>query len=345
MPKTKITIPAQKAIPAQWVTFPEQRIELVAETTPAYTFEVDTGEAPVATSATYMPASAADLQSKLQGALDNGKLLCTSSDMLLEVPDTIDLLMRNNGFGAPQGWRGNGGVLRWTGNDPAKSVVRFKMGADQCYGIEVGDFMIDGGQWNLSASPVVWAGRQCKAGLEFSIDASVGAVYQFKVNNYVGRNFLTYALWIEGEIYEGVIDSPWVHASNNGLMIKMGGAVPGVISNITVRTPNLRGNGGWGMVLDGAKSVDVVAGGSFINNTLGGIWANQGIRLVDGPNFENCGPAGIRSDAAADGLTRVVNCCGSNTIGNMPNLIDYRGPAGGLYQAGNFMFNGSVVKP
>lgn len=287
---------------------------------------------PVVTGGWYMPSSAADLQSKLQAALDNGKTLCTSPDMDLDVPAQISLTLRDVG-GRTHGWNGFGGWLNWTANDAAQSIVKFTMAGPQNYGLMIEGIGMMGG---------LYTGAENKAGFEVFADVAVGALYQFRFNDLVTR-YCNTGMWFEGQIFEGTIGDPMAQACGDGMVFRMTGNQ--VMSNITVRTPNIRACSGWGIRLDGVKSVDVVAGGSFINDNAGGIWADQGIRTIDGPNFENCGVSAIRQDAAADGSSKVTNCSGSNTSGGMPFLIDYRGPAAGLDQSGNSMYAGTVMKP
>jgi hypothetical protein len=63
----------------------------------------------------------------------------------------------------------------------------------------------------------------------------------------------------------------------------------GIISNMMVYGGNFSRCFGYGMaMLDGANSVDVI-GGSFVNNSLGGISAPNGIRTVAFTNGENTG--------------------------------------------------------
>lgn len=97
-------------------------------------------------------------------------------------------------------------------------------------------------------------------------------------------------LHLVGDLYESWFPNlNSENAAGSGVYIENGN---GVISNLKFRDMNLSRNGRYGMeTLSRHLHLD---GGSFINNALGGIWADMGLFQAHALQFENSGLNGIK---------------------------------------------------
>jgi hypothetical protein len=280
----------------------------------------------------FKPTSAAQLQAAWQAAIAAGYIL--HLDPTTAITDSTPIVVPGVDFGQqPRGLNGNGASFNYTGTGAAVTLQPGPSNNNR--GMALTNFHIQG---NNTAGTT---------GLYFAVDSPV-AFYKFTGRDIYVDGFGV-GIRVEGNFFESLLDNMQVeNCSGDGIQVADGPAntIAGIISNVTLLTPNLSRNGGYGLHLSTAKSVDV-RGGSFINDVKGGIFAEQGERTIDGPNFENCGTAAITLSAAADAGCTVVNCSGSNTAtfpgGPMTKLINYTGAAGGLYQAGNQMYAGTVT--
>jgi hypothetical protein len=279
------------------------------------------------------PTSAAQLQAAWQAAIGGGYIL--QLDPTTQISDSTPISLTGVDFGQqPRGLNGNGACFVYTGDGPA---VTIKSGpANSNRGMVLTNFHIVG-DYNKTTS----------TGLYINCDAGA-SIYKF-----LGRDIYIDGFGVgmrtEANFFESLLDNLQIENCKGDCLQVADGpgqAIDGIISNVTVQTPNCSRSGGYGIHCSTAKSVDV-RGGSFINDVQGGILGEQGIRLIDGPNFENCGTAAITLLQAADAGVRVTNCSGSNTAtyagGPMTKLIVYSGAAGGLSQDGNQMYAGSVL--
>jgi hypothetical protein len=283
--------------------------------------------------ALFLPTSAAQLQAAWQDAITNGYIL--QLDPKTKISDSQPISLTGVDFGQqPRGLNGNGACFVYTGDGPA---VTIKSGASNSNRGMVLTALHLVGDYSKTTS----------TGLYVNCDAGA-SIYKF-----LGRDIYIDGFGVgmrtEANFFESLLDNLQIENCKGDCVQVADGpgqAIDGIISNITIQTPNCSRSGGYGIHCSTAKSVDV-RGGSFINDVQGGILGEQGIRLIDGPNFENCGTAAITLLQAADAGVSVVNCSGSNTAtyagGPMTKLIVYSGVAGGLNQSGNQMYAGTVT--
>jgi hypothetical protein len=135
---------------------------------------------------------------------------------------------------------------------------------------------------------------------------------------------------VQGDVYENTL-SGWDCKNNkqNGVLFSTPNG--GVISNLVLISPSLSDNVLSGaQTIDGVQSIDMPAGGSFINNLQGG-W-NGAIRSAAFVNFENTGAWGF--NFSATGLPFMATIIGCNLTSDggstgvaATSLIKYSGTA------------------
>lgn len=219
--------------------------------------------------------------STVQARLDKGVCTMLSPDMMLNAdkPIAFDL---NNGNGTLHGIFGNGAQIAWNGglNGDIDLLTFNAKSRNEC--LRISGLSLYGGGYE---------GRQCRSGIVFNAPKNI-SIFRAIVSNIAASYFGEHGASFCGDFYESLVDALDCKAnySDGCYVADLPDTLNGVISNLTFRTPNLSRNRGAGLFLDDqANSVDVVAGGSFINNGRGAIYANSGIRTVRDINGENTG--------------------------------------------------------
>jgi hypothetical protein len=354
MAKTSVTIPARKTIPAQSIRIPavhipEQIIELSAETIPEYTFEVE-GSADAApassgggSSAFYKPTSQAAFQLALQTAIDNqqmlflepGTVLTITSEMTFTLPGSDGDNTKRPGLWA------YGSRFEWqSDNTGIAGMMTFTTSGENCYFHMAGLSGYGAGYAHTPANHFVKL-----------IAHNSKALRDFRLVDLTCKHFYN-GLWLEGEVFEGYIDSfscEWVRDA--GIHIEH--TAPDVLSNIFIDKPSIIRcpaslGPAKGIYLKGNTNSVAITNGNFISLDGPAIHAEGGVKRVRDCSFENCGnTAGIcvQIDSIAF-FTRITGCDAANTQGKM--LYFVKSPTTDptkFTQSGNDMYNGTVLAP
>lgn len=184
---------------------------------------------------------------------------------------------------------------------------------------------------NLVIFGGAFAGAGCGDGLQ--IVSSGGPILLSQFANISSSWCGGHGVVIQGDVYENVF--PGLDCKNNkgsGLVVSTPNG--GVVSNLMIPSPNLSRNNRFGCeVLNFAQSIDLPAGGSFINNFLGG-WQGP-IRSASLVNFENTGPAGFDFSGGLPYPATLIGCNLTSDMGtaNTPanvstTLVKYAGANG-----------------
>jgi hypothetical protein len=283
----------------------------------------------------FKPMTAAQWQQGLQNAIAGGFLLMF--DPTTAVVDSAPILVNGVDFGQqPRGMLGNGASFQYTGAGDAFTLKSGSVNGNR--GMIFDNFHLVG---NFNNPQTTSRG--------FVFDADSGASIYKLTCSRIFIDAFGIGMVDQGNVFESLFDNMQIENCLGDawqIMDGPGNVIDGIISTLTLLTPNISRCGGWGLHLTTAKSV-VVRGGQAINDVAGGILAENGIQLIDGFNAENCGTAAFDIRGAGDSGVVVTNSWGSNTAtlpgGPMTTLIKYTGTAGGLTQTNNQMVNGTVV--
>lgn len=274
------------------------------------------------------PTTQEQFRALVQAAFDTNTVVCLAPSTVT-VSSTIDIAVpapggHRSGVIAP-GTKINSMITN--GSD----VLRFTTTAN------ARNIVIEG----LSIYGGVYDGRASGNGL--SIHCDIGkAMYNATLKDLVVSSCGKSGVYIAGDFFESLIDN-LVSDNNNadGLSIA-DGADGGIISDVIVRSSSLSRNHGYGLRLDRANSVDVLAGGRFILNGAGGIFASNGIRTVESVNFENSGLIGI-DIPTSDYPSRITGCNASSDESThdpsgvaMKHTYRYGGSPANLLQSENY---------
>lgn len=171
--------------------------------------------------------------------------------------------------------------------------------------------------------------------------AGGGAVVYATFRELAGSWMAGPAIRFQGDVFESSAYALSAKdCGGNGIEFSNAG---GIVSNFMVYGGNFSRCFGFGMaLLDGANSVDVL-GGSFVNNSLGGISASNGIRSVWGANGENTGQAFLTGSFG--GYPSTINGCNLSSNGRLvsgPNAkpsqyLIMGQPRGSLVQINNYV--------
>ena len=228
------------------------------------------------------PTTKAAWQSAVQAGFDNCYVVQLDPTTNVQINGTITLTAKDCGA-APHGLNGNGSSLSSVNNTGADILVLTTSGPS-C-GTVISNLNVSGG---------AYVGQ--RSGNCITIQAAANrAIYRSTFRDLTVSGCGKAGLNIIGDVFEFVFDN--IAAENmigDGVFISNGPGNSGIISNLMFVAPNLSRNLGYGMHLGSVNgntppgSVDVKLG-SFINNSKGGILAENGIRTVDFINCENSG--------------------------------------------------------
>ena len=272
------------------------------------------------------PATQAQLQALLQGAM-NGQSVMFDPATSVTVSSTMTILVPDN----PGNILGNGLKIRSTisnGSDVLQFVGNAK---DNSRNFIIQGIAINGGVHDGMAS-----------GNCFVIKAphGKGSLYRVVLRDIYTGSCGIHGVKIVGDFFESTLDN--IELENNrgdGLFIDHG-SDGGIISNLMIRSPNLSRNLGYGFHAARANSIDI-SQGSFINNGMGGLLGEHGIRTVDSVNCENSGlvcidiPTSnyktrlVGNNASTDGKTAVAT--------PLQYTYRYNGVPANLIESGNYI--------
>lgn len=278
----------------------------------------------------YKPTNQADFVTYVQDQLDNRCVAMLDPETSINITTPVTFTLGDSG-GHLMGLKANGAKFSWAGGLSSVDMITFE--AD----VSCRNLIIEG----LSLYGAGYEGTQCDNGLVFKAPKDK-AIYKAVIRDCVSAYFGAAGIVCKGDFYESlIINAQCENNLGDGLIIANGGD-GGIASNVMVVAPNLSRNLGYGLKLTSAHSVDVNLG-SFIVNKLGGIYASNGIRYVNGVNFENSGLTGIIVPTS-DYITTVRDCHassdGTTTAPGgtaMRYLIDYDGAAGKIQHSGLYV--------
>lgn len=287
-------------------------------------------------SAFVKPTTQAAMQAALQAGFDNCYIIQLDPTTVVTAASTIAVTTKDCGA-QPRGFNANGATINSAIND-GTDVLRITA-AGPSRGLVMNALHIYGGGYEGKVS-----------GNCMSVIAPKGfAIYKATLRDlafdYCGKAGLA----ITGDFFESLIAN--LNSENNrgdGFWIDHGDD-GGIISNVMVQAPNLSRNLGYGFHAVRANSIDIVMG-SFINNALGGLIGEHGIRTVDAINCENTGLACV-SIPTSDYMTRLSGVNASTdgataATGGVPlrYTFFYHGNEANLLQSQNYVtFYGSGV--
>lgn len=280
------------------------------------------------------PVDQASMQAALQAGFDNCYIVQLDPSTVVTAASTIAVTTKDCGA-QPRGFNANGATINSAIND-GTDVLRITA-AGPSRGLVMSALHVYGGGYEGKAS-----------GNCMSVIAPKGfAIYKATLRDlafdYCGKAGLA----ITGDFFESLIAN--LNSENNrgdGFWIDHGDD-GGIISNVMVQAPNLSRNFGYGFHAVRANSIDI-AMGSFINNALGGLLGEHGIRTVEAINCENTGLACV-SIPTSDYMTRLSGVNASSdgktaTTGGVPlrYTLLYHGNEANLLQSQNYItFYGS----
>jgi hypothetical protein len=179
----------------------------------------------------------------------------------------------------PRGLNGNGMSITSMINNGADVITLTTSSASR--GLVFGNFHVFGGTYSGLAS------GNCLS----IVAAKNRPIYKGTFANIYTDSCGKNGVSIVGDVYESLVDNIQSENNNGDGLFTNSGADGGVLSNLIVRSPNLSRNQGYGLHHGSpGGSLDIVAGGSFINNWLGGVLCENGCRTVENINCENSGP-------------------------------------------------------
>lgn len=285
---------------------------------------------PVATGGLFNPKSGSELQSAFQKALDEGYLLVCDPRARPEITAPINVKVRDRGT-SRHGIVGFGMRLCGKLTQPGNALMTVELG-----NLQNRHLFIE----NLTFDDQSYMGNASADGLVVKARRNVGenGLYSFHMNKLLFEGAKD-GLTVDGYVFEGIIDAPEATNCDRCLVLKMDAG--NILSNVIVRTPIFRA-ARIGIDCEYANSVMVTGSGSFIDITERSIRATNGIKLVDGSDFENAGNGYAIEIQGTDWPMTLLNLTGSNTdpgrfgVG-MPYLIKYTGDPQKLARANNKM--------
>jgi hypothetical protein len=286
------------------------------------------------------PHSPEDLAAALQYALDHGRLLTLDPDTRLTIDRTLDFTLRGGHY-FENGLQAHGAHFTWK-SDGNYGTPMFRFQTD---GEENKNFVFRG----VSAYGDGYAAPPANF-LEVR-GSSGAAVRNFLIADNTFEHVQT-GIYLEGEVFEGFIVRPkGSYCRDNGIWVRQGYEIPGIMSNIFIENPSLRtgpANLGEarGIFCDACASV-LVRGGNFIALDGPAILAPIGVKLVSDCSYENVGNTGHAAIVVSDNYfyTTITNIDASNTGGQMTYVLDYGGREDNLNLANINLYNCEVMKP
>jgi len=299
-----------------------------------------------------------DFTAALQAALDNGTMYETNFPTY-DVAQTIALNISASTAG-PFGFSLGGIKLNSQITDGApvmKINVTGGSGTDVRY-LNIRDFGI-------------WGNGAEGDGLVIECDTNDKWLHNWKLEDIVIEGCGGNGAVIEGSIFEGSISNCWA-SSNEAAGFVLQHYAGGICSAIKMIGGGARKNGANGIrMLDGMNDLKAF-GADFIENGDTGIWAEQGVTLLNGCHFENNALAGVAFQnfatmigctggtwgpqtylaltSALAGPCEMIGC--SNPwygTGPDPTMVAQTGGAGTLYFVGNGTVNAispvALVRP
>lgn len=280
------------------------------------------------------PTTQAAWVAAVQSGLDNCYVATFDPATNITISTPVTFLAKDCGQN-PRGLNGNGMTITSTVPGGADTITLTTQPNQAARGLVFGNFHVFQGSGNCLV---------IKAPANF-------AIYKGTFSNIYVDNCGKNGIAVYGDVFESLFDN--INAENNvgdGMFVdSAGGGVTGVISNLMIRSPNLSRNQGYGYHSGNAPSTDIIQG-SFINNWLGGLLGENGIRTVDSVNCENTGLICV-SLPWSNYPSRIIGVNLSSegsTKGPSPNSLPsrytflYHGPAGNLLQFQNyFVYYGS----
>lgn len=238
----------------------------------------------------------------------------TTSPIQLSSPLVVNLVNTGGGVDGALSYDFGRIPLLWTGTDGTTPGVVFQ-----------------GASTHLTVSGInffgnAFASAGCGVGVVFQ--ATTGAILLANIRGINASWCGQHGVVFVGNFYESTIyELDCKDNLGNGCMFVnswgvLGATANGVISNVRVISPDLSRNNSYGLALgNGVTSVDLPAGGSFINNWLGGV--QNAPRFMCGVNGENTGPALVD---ATNGITYPLTMVGCNLTSDMgtahtPSLV------------------------
>ena len=227
-------------------------------------------------SAFVKPTTQAALQAALQAGFDNCYVTQLDPTTNITASSTIALTAKNCA-GRPRGFNGNGASISSTINDGSDVMTITSTG--EAKNLFIAGIHIYGGMYEGKVS-----------GNCLFINAPKNlAIYTSIVKDLVLEYCGHSGLAIKGDFFESVLDNINTQANfGDGIWINHGDDGR-IISNVMIRSPNISRNRGYGLHAVRANSIDI-SQGSVINNWLGGLLGEHGLRTVDSINCENTGP-------------------------------------------------------
>jgi hypothetical protein len=273
----------------------------------------------------FNPTTGVELQTALQLALDQGYVLMCDSRARPVISAPIMCKVNDRGT-RRHGLQGNGMQLLGSLSSADQTLMTLELGSLQNRHLFMENIAFDDRnyQGKSKANGLLLKGRRA---------TGENGLYSFILSKLLFEGAKD-GLTIDGYVFEGIIDIPEGTNCDRIVVCRMDAG--NILSNVIIRTPLMRASR-IGIDCEYANSVMITGSGSMIDITERGIKATNGVKLIDGIDFENVGQGHAIEIAATDYPMRILNCTGSNTMNKMPHLIKYTGAVDRLMHANNRM--------